>query len=308
MANSVKKSKQGPYSRPPLILTPLIPLAWVGGWMTVTSAWRASGRILAPTQDLQESILLLSVPVLVANIYNLLLIYNQPAAVKQRGHYQTLAVVNAVVMIATLVLAWGAPGQVLAPARLTVLGGGFLALASIQALLGNYFAQVTRLTSPLFIPLPLGAGALIGASYLLALVTTNHGAWQRGLIIIYLGALAILLIAVGKMIPRMWAPLVTRRSGTYQFLTGLVVTATLVAALAGTDSLATYWAGGRQTLLILCSAVSLVVATCGLVILAAMQRYKNDYRYGRAARHPYRYVLLGCLTFLLALLVLLWKL
>lgn len=182
-----------------------------------------------------------------------------------------------------------------------------MALTSIQALLGNYFAQVTRLTSPLFIPLPLGSGALIVASYLLALVTANHGVWQRGLIIICLGALAILLIAVGKMIPRMWAPLVTRRSGTYQFLAGLVVTATLVAALAGTDSFVTYWAGGYQTLLILCLANSLVAATFGLAILAAMQRYQNDYRYGKAAWHPYRYVLLGCLTFLLALLMLLWK-
>ncbi|QZN92889.1 hypothetical protein KZE55_09045 [Limosilactobacillus panis] len=307
MANSVKKFKQGPYSKPPLVLVPMISLAWAGGWMTITSAWQASGRILAPTQDLQESILLLSVPVLIANIYNLLLIYNQPAIVKQQGHYQALAIVNAVVMIAALVLAWGAPGQVLAPARLTVLGTVFLALTSIQALLGNYFAQVTRLTSPLFIPLPLGSGALIVASYLLALVTANHGVWQRGLIIICLGALAILLIAVGKMIPRMWAPLVTRRSGTYQFLAGLVVTATLVAALAGTDSFVTYWAGGYQTLLILCLANSLVAATFGLAILAAMQRYQNDYRYGKAARHPYRYVLLGCLTFLLALLMLLWK-
>lgn len=182
-----------------------------------------------------------------------------------------------------------------------------MALTSIQALLGNYFAQVTRLTSPLFIPLPLGSGTLIVASYLLALVTANHGVWQRGLIIICLGALAILLIAVGKMIPRMWAPLVTRRSGTYQFLAGLVVTATLVAALAGTDSFVTYWAGGYQTLLILCLANSLVAATFGLAILAAMQRYQNDYRYGKAARHPYRYVLLGCLNFLLALLMLLWK-
>lgn len=125
MANSVKKFKQGPYSKPPLVLVPMISLAWAGGWMTITSAWQASGRILAPTQDLQESILLLSVPVLIANIYNLLLIYNQPAIVKQQGHYQALAIVNAVVMIAALVLAWGAPGQVLAPARLTVLGAAF---------------------------------------------------------------------------------------------------------------------------------------------------------------------------------------
>lgn len=302
MENLNGESLQWPLTTKPLVLSPLLPLAWTGSWLTVISSWRALGHRVTGTGEIQESVLILSAVVLLVNVYNLVLIYNQPLAVKKHKWYQPLAILNAFTMIASLVLAWGSPQATLVAQQLTPFAAGFLFLNSCQALLGNYFAAVARVPSPLYIPMPAGSLYLIGTSWLFPLVISSPSAYRFPWII--LTGLFLLALGGGQLcfVKRMVAPLVTRRSGFYQCCVGATLAASLLALMAGADTLATRWAAGRLTILSMGMAVSLLAAALGTCVIAAMQRYRNDYRYGKAGRHPGRFLCGGIVVYLVAIL------
>lgn len=98
---------QEKWPRQPLIITPNLPLAWFAGYWVVATMLKGCGLTVAqPTGDQVELALMLAVVWVVASAFNQLLIYqNVPAMGADR--YKNLAILNALALICTIVLAWG---------------------------------------------------------------------------------------------------------------------------------------------------------------------------------------------------------
>lgn len=98
---------QEKWPRQPLIIMPNLPLAWLAGYWVVVTMLRGCGlTIVRPTGDQVELALMLAVVWIVASGANQLLIY-QNAPLTAANRYKDLAMVNALALICTIVLAWG---------------------------------------------------------------------------------------------------------------------------------------------------------------------------------------------------------
>ena len=101
--------------RQPLILTPTIPLMWTVGWLCTMSAYIILGGEPPSPNQLQDSVLLVSAVILVMNMYNLILIYQRAEKYRNLSPYAPRALLLAIVLIISIVLAWGQPKVVLIP-------------------------------------------------------------------------------------------------------------------------------------------------------------------------------------------------
>lgn len=91
----------------------------------------------SPNQ-LQDSVLLVSAVILVMNIYNLILIYQRAEKYRNLSPYAPRALLLAIVLIISIVLAWGQPKVVLIPSYLNIWVMIFIVLNCLQALLGQF--------------------------------------------------------------------------------------------------------------------------------------------------------------------------
>lgn len=277
---------------------------WTSSWLAIAAAARLlSGKGLPAGNEVVESILLVSAVVLVANAYNLILICQQTVLLKEDRFYRLMTLLEAVTLMGATVLAWGKPGTILAPNFLGLGAGTFLALNAIQALLGNYFVLATR-------PKPhtpkrsllLGTLTMTATGFLFPLMVERTGA------IVLASGLVWLAVIIWHFyqLPRLFAATLAAKCGTYQALIGINLGALFVSLFFGFATIVVNLLGGGLELFAAGFAIALVTLGISDTVIAAMQRYNNDYRYGHALYHERAFLLGGVVSWLAILLALLF--
>lgn len=282
---------QEKWPRQPLIIMPNLPLAWLAGYWVVVTMLRGCGlTIVRPTGDQVELALMLAVVWIVASGANQLLIY-QNAPLTAANRYKDLAMVNALALICTIVLAWGKPAVILFPRQLSSLTALMLALTLLVAGIGNYFVVVTRVRHGR-LSLWLGSGALafsaVAAPLLFA--SSDRLSWLLAAILV-----ALIQASVCWQLPRLLAAVPARRSGLYNLLVGFVLAALFASFLLGVATIAQLWIWAVYSRLAICWGLSWLAIGSGTLVIAACQRYQSDFRYGHATRHENWFVAAGAL-------------
>lgn len=293
--------------RRPLILAPLIPLIWTVSWLGTMTIRHAFGFAYPNPNQLQDSVLIVSAVVLIANIYNLILIYQQTEKYRNAPRYSQNALLLAIILIISIVLAWGQPKKILIPNRLTSGVVTYIILNCGLALLANYFVRMSRPpTRQKRASLLLPVAQLAITAFISPLVFITSAGWGSGL----LGG--ILLVAFGfaqwNNMAGLFNPAPATKSGIYQILLGINLTTVLTTIFCGFDTFVMTVLKGKIELVAACFIQSIILASVTGVIIAAMQRYKNDYRYGHAVGNEIKYLITGILLTVTFLLLTSWLL
>ena len=227
---------------------------------------------------------------IVASGANQLLIYqNAPLTVANR--YKDLAMVNALALICTIVLAWGKPAVILFPRQLSSLTALMLALTLLVAGIGNYFVVVTRVRhGRLSLWLGSGALALSAVAAPLLFASSDRLSWLLAAILV-----ALIQASVCWQLPRLLAAVPARRSGLYNLLVGFVLAALFASFLLGVATIAQLWIWAVYSRLAICWGLSWLAIGSGTLVIAACQRYQSDFRYGHATGHENWFVAAGAL-------------
>lgn len=292
--------------RRPLILAPIIPLIWTVSWLGIATALRELGYQQPDPRQWQDSVLLVSAFVVIANIYNLILIYQRAEQHNRTSVYLRRSFLLAIILIISIVLAWGQPKTILIPNQLTSWVVLYILLNLGQALLGIYFInqEDNRTTNNKLASIILPVGILTATGIFLPLVLTN-----RGNCFFAVGGGA-LLIALGYVqwlnVPGLFCSVAATRSGFYQFLLGLDIMTTMTTIVFGLDTVIMMTLGGRPDLISYCFAISLIGVGISDTFIAAMQRYHNDYRYGHARGYEIWYLIGGIILTVAFLLLNCW--
>ncbi|WP_288658540.1 hypothetical protein [uncultured Limosilactobacillus sp.] len=282
---------QEKWPRQPLIIMPNLPLAWLAGYWVVVTMLRGGGlTVVRPTGDQVELALMVAVVWIVASGANQLLIYqNAPLTVANR--YKDLAMVNALALICTIVLAWGKPAVILFPRQLSSLTALMLALTLLVAGIGNYFVVVTRVRhGRLSLWLGSGALALSAVAAPLLFASSDRLSWLLAAILV-----ALIQASVCWQLPRLLAAVPARRSGLYNLLVGFVLAALFASFLLGVATIAQLWIWAVYSRLAICWGLSWLAIGSGTLVIAACQRYQSDFRYGHATGHENWFVAAGAL-------------
>lgn len=282
---------QEKWPRQPLIIMPNLPLAWLAGYWVVVTMLRGCGlKVARPTGDQVELALMVAVVWIVASGANQLLIY-QNAPLTAANRYKDLAMVNALTLICTIVLAWGKPAVILFPRQLSSLTALMLALTLLLAGIGDYFVVVTRVRHGR-LSLWLGSGALVLSAVAAPLLfaSSDHLSWLLAAILV-----ALIQASVCWQLPRLLAMVPARRSGLYNLLVGFVLAALFASFLLGVATIAQLWIWVVYSRLAICWGLSWLAIGSGTVVIAACQRYQSDFRYGHAAGHENWFVAAGAL-------------
>ena len=282
---------QEKWPRQPLIIMPNLPLAWLAGYWVVVTMLRGCGlTVVRPTGDQVELALMVAVVWIVASGANQLLIYqNAPLTVANR--YKDLAMVNALALICTIVLAWGKPAVILFPRQLSSLTALMLALTLLVAGIGNYFVVVTRVRhGRLSLWLGSGALALSAVAAPLLFASSDRLSWLLAAILV-----ALIQASVCWQLPRLLAAVPARRSGLYNLLVGFVLAALFASFLLGVATIAQLWIWAVYSRLAICWGLSWLAIGSGTLVIAACQRYQSDFRYGHATGHENWFVAAGAL-------------
>lgn len=277
---------------------------WTSSWLAIAAAIRLlRGKGLPAGSEVVESILLVSAVVLVANAYNLILICRQTDLLKQDRLYRLMTILEALTLMVATVLAWGKPSAILAPNLLNLGTEMFLVLNVGQALLGNYFVLATRLKSRVPKRSLLLGTMTMAATGLLPLIIENTG------IVVLISSLGWLVIIIWHFyqLPRLFAATLAAKCGTYQALIGVNLGALFVALFLGLATIVINVLGGGLALLAEGFAVAMSALGISDALIAAMQRYNNDYRYGHALYHEQAFLLGGVIAWLLFLMALLFR-
>ena len=282
---------QEKWPRQPLIIMPNLPLAWLAGYWAVVTMLRGCGlTIVRPTGDQVELALMLAVVWIVASGANQLLIY-QNAPLTAANRYKDLAMVNALALICTIVLAWGKPAVILFPRQLSSLTALMLALTLLVAGIGNYFVVVTRVRhGRLSLWLGSGALALSAVAAPLLFASSDRLSWLLAAILV-----ALIQASVCWQLPRLLAAVPARRSGLYNLLVGFVLAALFASFLLGVATIAQLWIWAVYSRLAICWGLSWLAIGSGTLVIAACQRYQSDFRYGHATGHENWFVAAGAL-------------
>lgn len=257
----------------------------------LTTARQKLGLPIARGAAAEESALILLGLVLLANIGNLVLLYQQQAPAHQRQRYNQLTIGYALVLALSTVLAWGQPRVVLAGQPIwTIL---YLLLNGLQAALGIYFAQFywpDRHAGQALLPLWCAPLYLLVLALLLPLL------WLANLIMtlaIGAGVIGGVVLLQWRCLSRICALVPARKSAVYEMLIGGELGAGFLGLLFTVDTLIRCLAGKRLDLISYCGAICLLIVGLAMAVLAAMQRYRLKYEYGAAHRHQLRYVAAG---------------
>lgn len=294
----------------PLILEPNVALIWTVGWLNLTTIiQKMNGPVLLTTEQLVEAVVMLSAVVLIADVYNLILIYQQSPAIIKTPVYRSLSLLFAVIMICLLVLAWGNPSQVLLPQRVNWMNLLFLMLAGGKAYLGDFFSTTSRLM--VFPPqhgdlLWSGTSLLLGQGLLIYPLVTLSGHLRWLLIILVILAMGISLLTDWRQVAHLLNDGFVQRSSFYQGLIGCHFTSALAVVFFGLDTIIFRMQNHSVDLITFVFVFAWWLMGISMVILEAMQRYDNDYRYGHAVGYERLYLLLGGIATVIIMLLTAW--
>ncbi|WP_324255220.1 hypothetical protein [Limosilactobacillus reuteri] len=280
--------------RQPLILTPTIPLMWTVGWLCTMSAYIILGGQPPSPNQLQDSVLLISAVILVINIYNLILVYQRTEKYRNLSTYAPRALLLAIILIISIVLAWGQPKVVLIPSYLNIWVMIFIVLNFLQALLGQFFALLERSRSrrrlaSMYWPIVVlyTAGIVISPSL------EVHNGWTLPFII---GDCILLLFFIARSwqeIPRILIKVHANNSIIYELLVGINLATIISTVVSGVLFIIFNFSNTEISIVAAYFALSPVINGISGLIIGAMQRYNNDYRYGHVKGHPQRYIYCG---------------
>lgn len=293
--------------RRPLILAPLIPLIWTVSWLGGVTIRHAFGFDYPNPGQLQDSVLIILALVVLSNIYNLALIYQQTEKYQNVPQYSRRAFLLAIILIISIILAWGQPKRILIPNRLTIGVIAYIILNCGQAMLTTYFVQLSRpVTRRKRASLLLPVGELALAGFLTPFIFNHDRSWQ--IAVLGCGLLVIFTIMQWNNIAGVFSLVPAVNSGFYQMMIGVNLTTILSTIFFGLDTFVIMIINDKLSLIAACFAQSLILVGVTGLVIAAMQRYDNDYRYGHAAGNEITYLLAGILFAVGILLLSCWTL
>lgn len=290
----------------PLIIGPLLPLMWMSCWLTYVTIAKGMAIKFVEPAELQESLLLISGVVVVINVYNLVLIYHETTLIKTIYFYSILAILLALTIICSLVLAWSDPVRIMTPERLSGWVVIFALLTAIQGLLGNYFALVTRQQAAIENPrssLVLASACLTLTSLIAVPALTDGVVCRRGWVVLLLLFLIANTVLGIVNLNHLFKPLAVQQSVTYELLVGINLASFFISILTGLDTVTVRWISPHFDLLAVCMLTALTVYGISTAIIAGMQRYDNDYRYGHVNGRERLWVVVGAILFMALLLI-----
>lgn len=293
----------------PLIIEPNLTLMWGVGWLNLITIIQQLRGPIVVTNQLIEALIMLSALVLVVDLLNLILIYQQSPAIVKTPIYRGLSLLFAVIMICLLVLAWSNPGQVLLPNRVTSLNLLFLLLASVKAYLGDFFATTSRL-----LPFPprrdnllwWGTSMLFGQGLLIYPLTVLHTSLRWLPIILIVIGICVSIVVEWRSLPALMNDGDEQRSAVYQLLLGLNLASGIATIFFGLDTIAFRAFNTSVDLISFVFVLAWWLMGCSLVTLTAMHHYDNDYRYGHAPGYERLYLLLGAVIAATMMLTTAW--
>lgn len=290
--------------RQPLILTPTIPLMWTVGWLCTMSAYVILGGQPPSPNQLQDSVLLVSAVILVMNIYNLILIYQRVEKYRNLSTYAPRALLLAIILIISIVLAWGQPKVVLIPSYLNIWVMIFIVLNCLQALLGQFFAllerpQSRRRFASMYWPIVVLCTAGIVTPPSLEL----HNGWTLPFIISDCILLSFFIVRSWQEIPRILIKVQANNSIIYEMLVGINLTTIISTVVSGVLFIVFDFNNTEISIVVACFALSPTINGISGLIIGAMQRYNNDYRYGHVKGHPQRYIYCGIFLMIILLML-----
>ena len=290
--------------RQPLILTPTIPLMWTVGWLCTMSAYIILGGQPPSPNQLQDSVLLVSAVILVMNIYNLILIYQRVEKYRNLSTYAPRALLLALILIISIVLAWGQPKVVLIPNYLNIWVMIFIVLNCLQALLGQFFALLERSQSrqkfaSMYWPIVILCSAGIVTPPSLKL----HNSWTLPFIIADCILLIFFIARSWQEIPRILVMVPANNSIIYELLIGINLATIISTVVSGVLFIVFNFNNTEISIVSACFALSPTINGISGLIIGAMQRYNNDYRYGHVKGHPQRYIYCGILLVIIFLIL-----
>lgn len=291
-------------SRQPLILTPTIPLMWTVGWLCTMSAYIILGGEPPSPNQLQDSVLLVSAVILVMNIYNLILIYQRVEKYRNLSTYAPRALLLAIILIISIVLAWGQPKVVLIPSHLNIWVMIFIVLNCLQALLGQFFAllerpQSLRRFASMYWPIVVLCVAGIVTPPSLEL----HNGWTLPFIISDCILLSFFIVRSWQEIPRILIKVQANNSIIYEMLVGINLATIISTVVSGVLFIVFDFNNTEISIVAACFALSPTINGISGLIIGAMQRYNNDYRYGHVKGHPQRYIYCGIFWMIILLML-----
>ena len=290
--------------RQPLILTPTIPLMWTVGWLCTMSAYIILGGQPPSPNQLQDSVLLVSAVILVMNIYNLILIYQRLEKYRNLSTYAPRALLLAIILIISIVLAWGQPKVVLIPSYLNIWVMIFIVLNCLQALLGQFFAllerpQSRRRFASMYWPIVVLCTAGIVTPPSLEL----HNGWTLPFIISDCILLSFFIVRSWQEIPRILIKVQANNSIIYEMLVGINLATIISTVVSGVLFIVFDFNNTEISIVAACFALSPTINGISGLIIGAMQRYNNDYRYGHVKGHPQRYIYCGIFWMIILLML-----
>ena len=280
--------------RQPLILTPTIPLMWTVGWLCTMSAYIILGGEPPSPNQLQDSVLLVSAVILVMNMYNLILIYQRAEKYRNLSPYAPRALLLAIVLIISIVLAWGQPKVVLIPSYLNIWVMIFIVLNFLQALLGQFFAllerpQSRRKFASMYWPIVVLCVAGIVTPPSLGL----YNGWTLPFIIGDCFLLIFFIARSWQEMPRILVKVPANNSIIYEMLVGINLATIISTVMSGVLFIIFSFINNEISEVSASFALSPTINGISGLIIGAMQRYNNDYRYGHVKGHPQRYIYCG---------------
>lgn len=290
--------------RQPLILTPTIPLMWTVGWLCTMSAYVILGGQPPSPNQLQDSVLLVSAVILVMNIYNLILIYQRVEKYRNLSTYAPRALLLAIILIISIVLAWGQPKVVLIPSYLNIWVMIFIVLNCLQALLGQFFAllerpQSRRRFASMYWPIVVLCTAGIVTPPSLEL----HNGWTLPFIISDCILLSFFIVRSWQEIPRILIKVQANNSIIYEMLVGINLATIISTVVSGVLFIVFDFNNTEISIVVACFGLSPTINGISGLIIGAMQRYNNDYRYGHVKGHPQRYIYCGIFWMIILLML-----
>ena len=280
----------------PLILTPIIPLMWTTGWACMASAYTVLEIQPPYSAQLQESILLISSVILVANIYNLILISQRIERYRDYPTYGPRTLLLAIVLIISIVMAWGQPKAILVPNRLTFFVVAFIILNFLQALLGEFFTLFARPVTrrkPASMYLPTVTLCLSGL--IIPACVNVHDSWQLPLMGCGCSLLIYFTWETWQNLPGILSKGSVNNSIMYELLVGINLASAILAIISGVLFFVFSMVERRFIFSLYCFVISLPINGISGLLISALQRYNNDYRYGHVKGKPQRYIYCGML-------------
>lgn len=280
----------------PLIIEPVLPLIWLVGWMNLITIHQLVSGPVRVSGPLVESVLIFSGLILVVDVYNLVLVYQQNPAIVKTTLYRGLAIFQAIVIICLLVLAWSHPAAILLPTKVTGWNLIFIILAGIKGLVGNFFAVTAR-----YLPFPpkhefliwLGTINLLCQGLLCYPLLVIHGSGRWLIIIIVVAVLVASLWAEFHHLATILTTGLVQRSGGYQSLVGINLIASVAVIFFGLDTVIFKMMNNQPDLISGAFVVAWLLQGISQLAMGAMHHYDNDYRYGHAVGRERLYILLG---------------